>query len=207
MHPEVTSDKPGKCPKCGGMNLIPKPETGSKPMPSMIDDKGLGLITWKSYTPLLVIFLVLIVSSLMASLGNSGLASFSLFNMIIYFMTGFFLTFASFKLLDLKGFAHGYSTYDILASRVPGYGYMYPFIELGFGLMMLAGIHTPALLWTEVGVMVFSGIGVSIKIAKGEKFQCACLGTFLKVPLTYITLIEDFGMAILALILIVVKFY
>jgi len=23
MHPEVTSDKPGKCPKCG-MNLVPK---------------------------------------------------------------------------------------------------------------------------------------------------------------------------------------
>lgn len=32
MHPEVVSDKPGKCPKCG-MNLEPKPapETGSQP--------------------------------------------------------------------------------------------------------------------------------------------------------------------------------
>ncbi|MBX9889083.1 MAG: hypothetical protein K2Y30_14235 [Flavobacteriaceae bacterium] len=25
MHPEVTSDKPGKCPKCG-MNLVEKKE-------------------------------------------------------------------------------------------------------------------------------------------------------------------------------------
>ena len=30
MHPEVTSDKPGKCPKCG-MNLMPK--AGATPAP------------------------------------------------------------------------------------------------------------------------------------------------------------------------------
>jgi hypothetical protein len=30
MHPEVTSDKPGKCPKCG-MKLVPKePAEGKK---------------------------------------------------------------------------------------------------------------------------------------------------------------------------------
>lgn len=23
MHPEVVSDKPGKCPKCGGMDMVP----------------------------------------------------------------------------------------------------------------------------------------------------------------------------------------
>ena len=47
--------------------------------------------------------------------------------------------------------------------------------------------------------MLFGGIGVSIKIAKREKFQCACLGTFINVPLTYITIIENFGMATMAL--------
>src|SRR6266700_7806702 len=29
MHPEVTSDKPGRCPKCG-MNLVPKPPAEGK---------------------------------------------------------------------------------------------------------------------------------------------------------------------------------
>ena len=107
--------------------------------------------------------------------------------------------------MDLKGFAHGYFTYDLLAQRWFGYGYVYPFIELAFGLLMLGGMESSGLLWTEVVVMVFSGLGVAIKLAKREEFMCACLGTFLKVPLTYVTLIEDLGMAALAAVLIFLK--
>lgn len=163
------------------------------------EDKGLGPITWKSYLPLIVIISLIAISSLVVALGVEFLIKDFVFN----FMTGFFLVFAGFKLMDLKGFAEGYSTYDLLASRVKAYGYVYPFIELAFGLLMLAGYHTAGLLWTEFAVMVFSGIGVAIKVAKREQFMCACLGTFLKVPLTYVTLTEDFGMAILAALLLI----
>lgn len=163
---------------------------------------GLQPVTWKSYIPLIVIFLLLLVSALVASWSDYQTGTYTLPNTLGYFMAGFFLVFAGFKLIDLKGFAEGYSTYDLLAQRWFGYGYVYPFIELAFGLGMLAGFHSHPLLWAEFAVMVFSGIGVAIKLAKGEEFQCACLGTFLKVPLTYVTLIEDFGMAALALLLI-----
>jgi hypothetical protein len=116
-------------------------------------------------------------------------------------MAGFFITFAGFKLVDLRGFADGYSTYDLLAQKWLGYGYLYSFIELFFGLSMILIPHSKELLLAEFAIMAFSGIGVAIKIARKEKFQCACLGTFLKVPLTKVTLVEDFGMAILALIM------
>ena len=46
--------------------------------------------------------------------------------------------------------------------------------------------------------MSFSGLGVLLKVAKKEKFQCVCLGTVIKVPLTEVTLLEDFGMALMA---------
>ena len=194
MHPEIVSDKPGRCPKCG-MALVLKENT-QKLKVHQTEDKGLGILTWRSYMPLFVIIFLIALSSVVISWGNS------ISDFILYFMTGFFLVFSGFKLLDLKGFTEGYSTYDLLAQKWSGYGYIYPFIELGFGLLMLSGFHPDWLLWTEFAVMAFSGIGVAIKLAKGEEFQCACLGTFLKVPLTKITLIEDFGMALLALILL-----
>lgn len=193
MHTQIRQNEPGKCPICN-MILVPE-ESAEKPRIHVVANMtSLGPVTWRSYIPLFVIFAMLVASS--------GAVSTTLNDFVLHFMTGFFLVFAGFKLINLKGFAEGYSTYDLLAQRWFGYGYVYPFIELSFGLLMLTGFHPVWLLWTEFAVMTFSGIGVTIKLAKGEEFQCACLGTFLKVPLTYVTLLEDFGMALLALVLI-----
>ncbi len=199
MHPEIVSDAPGQCPKCG-MALVS--ENDSKITHQSTEDKGLGILTWHSYIALITIFAILFLATAVLSWRDSAQNVFSLTNTIAYFMAGFFLVFAGFKLMDLRGFAEGYSTYDLLAQKWFGYGYVFSFIELGFGLAMLAGFKSANLLWAEVIVMVFSGIGVALKLAKREKIQCACLGTFLKIPLTKITLIEDFGMALLALVLI-----
>lgn len=54
--------------------------------------------------------------------------------------------------------------------------------------------------------MTFSGLGVAISLLQKRKFQCACLGTMIKVPLTQVTLIEDFGMAAMALLMLL-KFF
>lgn len=199
MHPEIISDKPGRCPKCC-MALVVSGEK-QKPMVHQTEDKGLGMLTWRSYVPIIVIILMITIASAIVSWNGQ----FSISGFVLNFMIGFFLVFAGFKLMDLKGFAEGYSTYDLLAQRWLGYGYIYPFIELAFGLLMLGGYHPDWLLLTEFGVMTFSGLGVANKLAKREPFTCACLGTFLKVPLTYVTLIEDFGMAFLALLLIFLK--
>lgn len=159
-------------------------------------------VGWSSYAPLAVVLGLILIASLSLGLRDARLGALSANNIVLYFMMGFFLVFAGFKLIDLNGFAEGYSTYDLLAQRWFGYGYVYPFIELGFGLAMLAGFANAPLLWAELVVMTFSGIGVAIKLARGERFQCACLGTFLKVPLTKVTLVEDFGMAAFALYLL-----
>lgn len=201
MHPEIRQEGPGRCPICG-MALVP--ETSAKPRVEFVggNSESLSILTWRNYVPLIVIFLLLAAGTAAASWNSYQHGAFALQNFIEYFMAGFFLVFSGFKLMDLQGFAEGYSTYDLLAQRWFGYGYVYPFIELGFGLCMLSGLLSPALVWAEIIVMFFSGAGVFIKLAKGEKFQCACLGTFLKVPLTYVSLLEDFGMAALGLLLI-----
>ncbi len=200
MHPEIVQDMPGNCPKCG-MALVLKE---NKPKPVM-NDKGLGKLTWKSYVPLIAIVGVILATTIILSIRDGNMGTFLIEKTISYFMIGFFLTFATFKLMDLKGFAEGYKTYDLLAKKVPAYGYIYPFLELFFGLAMILIPFSQGLLIAEIAVMAFSGLGVAIKIAKREPFMCACLGTFLKVPLTKVTLIEDFGMVALGVIMIIIS--
>ncbi|MES2154641.1 MAG: MauE/DoxX family redox-associated membrane protein [bacterium] len=193
MHPNVRQEGPGRCPTCG-MRLV---EDTAAQAPSEEAPTG-----WRGYLPLMVVVGLLLATTSVVAWRDAAAGHLAAKAVVATFMTGFFLAFAAFKLLDLRGFAEGYATYDLLARPVYAYGFVYPFVELGFGLAMLGGITQPALLWAEVGVMTFSGIGVVLKLAKGEKFQCACLGTFLKVPLTKVTLVEDFGMAAMALYLL-----
>lgn len=200
MHPEVRQDRPGNCPKCG-MRLVEENQE-RKTAPHQDGTRSLGTSTWKDYTPLAIIVGLILLTSIVLSFRDFQIGDFSITAALSYFMIGFFIVFAGFKLIDLKGFAEGYSTYDLLARRVFAYGYVYPFIELSFGLAMILYPTSQPLLLAEVGVMGFSGLGVSIKLMKREKFQCVCLGTFLKVPLTKITVFEDFGMVALALVML-----
>jgi hypothetical protein len=202
MHPEIVSDKPGNCPKCG-MPLVLKESAKLK---QVVEDHGLGKITWKSYMPLIAVICVLLLTTIILSIRDVNLGIAMAGKTISYFMAGFFLMFATFKLMDLKGFKDGYSTYDLLAQKVSAYGYVYPFIELFFGLAMILAPLSKEILIAEIIIMAFSGLGVAIKVVKREPFICACLGTFLKVPLTTVTLIEDFGMAALGILMLFINY-
>ncbi len=190
MHPEVSQSEPGVCPICH-MNLV---EKGSL---------AIGTPQENDYTPLAVIIGIILVTIATLAYKDALSGAFSWHEVMMHFMSGFFIVFAGFKLLDLKGFVEGYRTYDLIASRIPGYGYIYPFIELGLGLLYLGGVNTFELNLFTFILMSINGIGVVMKLAKKEPFQCACLGTFLKVPLTKVTLVEDFGMAVMALWMII----
>jgi YHS domain-containing protein len=190
----------------GSAGRAPKDDAGGAAAMDGMRGGGTGAeagTDWKAYAPLATVFALLLAAVVALAWNDPSAGRFLLRDSIVRFMAGFFLVFAGFKLLDLRGFAEGYATYDLLAQKVPAYGYVYPFVELLFGLLMLAGYHGAPLLWAEILVMGFSGVGVAIKLAKKEPFTCACLGTFLKVPLTKVTLAEDFGMVLLAIVLLV----
>jgi cation transport ATPase len=121
------------------------------------------------------------------------------------FMASFFLVFSAFKFLDLPGFANGYATYDLLARRWHAYGYIYPFLELSLGILYLTQLFPTATQLATIIIMGFSSLGVINSLLKKQKFQCACLGTVLKVPLSSITLIEDLTMVILAGVALIMR--
>ncbi len=191
MHPQIKSNKPGKCSICG-MDLT-KTTSNDHAQQSKFE----------TYRPLLIIISLITTPVCAIAIQEILLGNFMWQESMTNFMAGFFLVFSGFKLLDLKGFAHGYATYDLLARKFPKYGYIYPFLELGLGLAFL--MRLGPMEWVNIAtilLMGFSGLGVLESLSKKRKFQCACLGTIIKVPLTSVTLIEDFGMAAMAIIML-----
>jgi hypothetical protein len=120
----------------------------------------------------------------------------------MYSFMGYFLIFLSlFKFFNLDGFADGFSTYDLVTKRFRVYGYIYPFIELLLGLAYLAKFELRIINGITIAVTTISGIGVIRSILSGEKNKCVCLGTVLNVPLSTVSILENFGMGIMALLL------
>jgi len=120
MHPEIRQDKPGNCPKCGGMKLVPLDSLKGK---VVLQNENESVIssTWKNYLPLAIIIGLILLTTIVLSFRDLQLGNFVTSTTISYFMIGFFLVFSGFKLIGLKGFAEGYSTYDLLARRVSAY--------------------------------------------------------------------------------------
>lgn len=107
------------------------------------------------------------------------------------FMAGFFLVFSFFKMLDLKGFAESYSTYDIVAKKWMGWGYVYAFIELLLGIAFLVRFNPLITNAATFLVMGISIIGVLQTVLNKKKIKCACLGAVFNLPMSTITIIED----------------
>lgn len=121
------------------------------------------------------------------------------------FMGVFFVVFAGFKLYNLKEFAYGFQSYDLIAAKSLLYSYFYPFIQLSFGLIYLFGLSTLLSDIAVVVVSVVSGAGVVHSIMKKAAVHCVCLGNVIKLPLSTISFIEDFGMAAMAFVMIILR--
>ena len=161
---------------------------------SAIRSAGFGVeggpaVQASSFTPLLVA---------VSLIGLGSLASGGADGFMAKFMGGFFLVFGGLKLLDLGGFAAAYAKYDLLAARLPAYGWVYPVVEVVLGLAYLATPEWMGLHAITFVLMTFSTLGVIRALRRGEQLTCACMGTAFNLPMTTVTIVEDLGMAAMA---------
>lgn len=143
---------------------------------------------WKTYKPILLVFGYILGLTLLVEIAAG---SFDGMRWMRHFMAGFFLVFSFFKLLDVPAFAMSYSSYDIVARRWLGWGYVYPFVELAFGLLFLTNFQPVFTNAATFLVMGISTVGVIESLRAKRKFQCACLGAVFNLPMSTITLVED----------------
>ena len=164
------------------------------------DKHSAGISAWfKTYKPLLLIFFFITGISAISATRSGSLEGMIWMQ---YFMAGFFITFSFFKLLDLKGFAESYSMYDLLAKKMPVYGFIYPFIELALGIAYLTGFNMQVTNITTIFVMGFSSIGVIQSVMNKKRIQCACLGAVFNLPMSTVTIVEDLLMVVMAFFMI-----
>jgi uncharacterized membrane protein YphA (DoxX/SURF4 family) len=194
-HPEVESDDPNAiCKKCGTMILIPRE-------PEIATNKKVGGHTFKDFLPLISMIAIVVILTGVFSFIRTPATWMVLMRQ---FMAAFFLVFGGLKLLKLKDFAIAYKEYDLIAMRSNFYAHLYPFIEIGFGVLLLFNFVPMLTNWATFIIMSISALGVYLKLGKGEEVPCACLGMVFKVPMTWVTLIEDLLMAAMALVMIII---
>ncbi|MDZ4713711.1 MAG: cation transporter [bacterium] len=155
----------------------------------------------KTYKPLIVVFLYIILGVALLQIRSGELDWMEIMN---NFMGGFFLIFSFFKMLDLKNFAFTYSSYDIIAKKWLGYGYVYAFIELSFGILYILKAYPMFTYAATFVVMGISSIGVIQSVMQKRKIQCACLGAVFNLPMTTVTIIEDLLMVLMSLTMLII---
>jgi len=150
-----------------------------------------------TYKPLLLIGCFIAGVSLITATHQGMVHGMMFMN---HFMAGFFLVFSFFKLLNLKGFAESYAMYDLLAKKIPAYGYVYPFIELALGIGYLMRPDAFELNLATAIVMGFSSLGVIESVLNKKKIRCACLGDVFNLPMSTVTIIEDLLMVAMSVV-------
>ncbi len=156
------------------------------------------------YYPLLLIGGMITLVSFLTSfhLGIYELQHFQVKIFLHNFMTGFFLVFSFFKLLDVKAFAESFQMYDLLASKLPIYGKMYPFIELALGILCLIHFQTQWVYIADIVIMGFGAMGVIQSVIDKRKIRCACLGSVFNLPMSTVTIVENSLMVLIGIILL-----
>ncbi|RYD23069.1 MAG: hypothetical protein EOP88_05670 [Verrucomicrobiaceae bacterium] len=152
-----------------------------------------------TYKPLLIVlgYLIAVTVGTLAGAGgwDTALA-------MRIFMGGFFIAFSFFKMLDLRGFSDAYRGYDLVAKVWPGYGYLYPFMELGLGIAYIANVAPWTVNLITAIVMAVSLAGVLRAVLSKRAIRCACLGTVFQLPMSTVTIIEDGLMLAMAVVML-----
>ncbi|MDC6365599.1 MULTISPECIES: heavy-metal-associated domain-containing protein [Flavobacteriaceae] len=154
---------------------------------------------WVQLRPLFLIFAYLFVAAFLLNFKDRSVSGG-----MLDFMGLFYIVFSFFKLLDLRGFPASFGMYDPLARLVPAYGWVYPFIELGLGLLFLMRVQIQFALIATIVILGITTFGVTKTLMDKKSIRCACLGTTLKLPMTEATFIENAIMLIMALWMLMV---
>ncbi|MFZ2593698.1 MAG: MauE/DoxX family redox-associated membrane protein [Minisyncoccia bacterium] len=189
---------------CCGHVFLNADKTYEKVMPGCIDFEKFKHTShaqkyFKKYLPILTFLLLAIFLSALTQIATQDIG---MMQSMQYYMAYFFIIFGILKITNLKNFAEMYSLYDIVAIKYLPWGYIYPFIEVLLGSWYMFDPGSLALNSVTAIMMSITSLGIYNHLNKGTVTQCACLGGYFNVPISWVTFIENFTMLIMALFML-----
>jgi len=156
----------------------------------------------KTYQPVLAVFAVTFPTAITTCLAIEG--GLDILRVVELFIAYSMIVLGILKLQDLQSFATGFVQYDLVARRYVPYSYVYPFIEAGAGVLMIAGLWP----WFIAPIVLIASTIGAVSIIKAvyvEKrdLNCACVGGGSSVPLGFISLTENLMMMAMSIWMII----
>lgn len=151
----------------------------------------------KKYIPLIVAFGCVVLWTI----GRRAILGWQMDAAMYDFMGAFFLVFGGLKVVSWKGFAQNFQGYDPMAAKWPFYAYLYPAIEIFLGIayqFRLPG--QTAYNIATVAILGCTTVGVVAALSSKRKIQCACLGGYFNIPITWFTVFENVLMIAMAVL-------
>ena len=146
-----------------------------------------------TYQPILAVFSVTFLMAITTTYAMRG--DLNMIRILELFIAFSMCVLGILKLQDLLSFATGFVQYDLIARKFVPYSYVYPFVEAGAGILMIAGLFTwvaapAALIVSTIGaVSVFKAVYI-----EKRDLECACVGGGSSVPLGFVSLTENLMM-------------
>ena len=153
-----------------------------------------------TYRPVIYLFLVAAATALALSIGFLGAITWQTLG---WFISISMILLGMQKLRDIESFSTMFLNYDVLARRWVPYGYVYPWVETGAGVLMtgmlLTWLAAPAALFiSTVGAWsVFKAVYIDRR-----ELKCACVGGGSNVPLGFVSLSENLAMMGMSIVMI-----
>ena len=146
-----------------------------------------------TYQPVIAVFAVTLLMALSTCWAFKGEFIFGI--SIELFVAYSMCVLAILKIQDLYAFSNQFITYDLIGQRFVPYAYIYPFVELFAGVLMIALVY----IYIAAPAALFIGGVGAVSVVKAvyvdkRKLKCACVGGNSNVPLGFLSLTENLMM-------------
>ena len=149
----------------------------------------------KTYIPLIIAFGSVVLWTILRRMMLGWEMQAAMYD----FMGAFFLIFGALKVVSWSSFAQNFQGYDPLAAKFKYYAYLYPAIEIFLGIAYQ--FRCPGQTIYNIVTITILGCttwGVVAALSNKKKIQCACLGGYFNIPITWFTVFENVLMIAMA---------